>query len=482
MKIKHKIGWMRSLSSGASARLAGVLLAGLIVTATSVGVMAWGPERQTFTTQKPADYVTFNSITNNPAYGDERNFVRIKEATAPDSSYSDDTKVEPGKDYQVYVYFHNNASKTLNDEAHGKQGIANNTRLRMALPGGLKANQRTGITGYISADNAKPGTVHDNSYMTSTVDVALRYIPGSAVVSSFGAVNGQKLPDALFGANGTHLGYDSLNGVLPGCNEYAGYVTFKFRADAPNFTVKKEVRKNGEKTWQDKIVAKVGEKVDFLISYHNTGSVQQDKVIIKDALPKGTTFVAGSVKLANSANPNGTAASDAVVTNGANIGSYAPDGKAYMTLSATINKDLKCGANELVNYATVITPNGNKQDTATVSVEVECQPNECKPGIPNGDSRCSDGCVPKEGEIVDANGNCVAAPADLPKTGPAEIVLSFIGLMALVAAVVYWYRSRMDMKRILAGTHIDESTVKDADSKVDNSHHTDKPKASTKKK
>ena len=38
--------------------------------------MAWGPERTTFTMEKPATYPTFNSITNNPTIGDERDFVR----------------------------------------------------------------------------------------------------------------------------------------------------------------------------------------------------------------------------------------------------------------------------------------------------------------------------------------------------------------------------------------------------------------------
>ena len=67
--------------------------------------------------------------------------------------------------------------------------------------------------------------------------------------------------------------------------------------------------------------------------------------------------------------------------------------------------------------------------------------------------------MPKEGEIVDANGNCAPVATSLPKTGPAEAILSFIGLMALVAAVVYWYRSRMDVKRVLAGVSSVEDNI-----------------------
>lgn len=439
-RAKRALGW-----------LSGVVALGVVVLATSAGALAWGPERPTYTIEKPADHVTFNSITNNPAYGDERNFVRIKEAGAPASAYSDDTKVEPGKDYEVYVYYHNNASKTLNDDAHGKKGIAQNARLRMALPAGLKANQRTGITGYLSADNATPKTVHDNSYLTSGTDVALRYIPGSATIASKGGVNGQKLPDALFSQQGAPLGFDSLNGLLPGCNEFSGYVTFKFRADAPNFTIKKQVRKAGEQTWQDKIVAKVGEKVEFLISYQNTGSTQQNDVIVKDALPAGLTYQRGSSVLANSVNAKGAPTADDVTTKGLNIGAYSPRGNAGVRFSTTVDKPAVCGNRQLTNHATIITANGNKQASAVVEVESPCAPNECKPGIPNGDARCESKCQPGPGQVVDKNGNCVAAPTSLPTTGPTEVVLGLIGIALLVAGVVYWYRSQKDLKHALVG-------------------------------
>ena len=51
-----------------------VIAAAIIVPAA---VLAWGPDRPTFTIEQPANYVTFNSITNNPVHGDERNFVLL---------------------------------------------------------------------------------------------------------------------------------------------------------------------------------------------------------------------------------------------------------------------------------------------------------------------------------------------------------------------------------------------------------------------
>lgn len=425
-----------------SVRVAAVLALGAATILTGAA-MAWGPERPTFTGENPADYVTFNSITNNPKVGDERNFVQIREAGV--GTYVDEMKLQSGKEYEISTYIHNNAKDRLNESG---QGTAKDATMKIQAPSRLKVGERGAITSIISASNAKPKSVWDDAFVTSDTDIALRYVPGSARINSNGAVNGQVLPDSVF-TTGALLGYDSLNGVFPGCAKYAMFVTYKIKVDAPNFTIKKQVRKKGETTWQDKIVAKLGEEVDFLISYQNTGTTEQKDVVIKDALPKGMSGVAGSVSLANSANPKGAPASDAVYTNGANVGVYAPKGTAFVKLSAKVNDQLeKCGVNELVNYATVITPNGNKQDTATVTVDVPCKPNECKPGIPEGDERCVDAPVP-------------AAPTELPQTGPAEVILSLIGIAALAAGIAYWYKSRQDLKRVLAGASADGASKKD---------------------
>lgn len=41
---------------------------------------AWGPSRDTYTIENPASHNVFNSITDNPDYGDERNFLRVRDS------------------------------------------------------------------------------------------------------------------------------------------------------------------------------------------------------------------------------------------------------------------------------------------------------------------------------------------------------------------------------------------------------------------
>lgn len=404
-------------------------------TVSSAAVMAWGPGRDTFTFEKPADHVTFNSVTNNPHHGDERNFVQIKAASAPNSSYGEEVALQPGKEYEVYVYFHNDAASNYNDANSNYKGIARNAKMRVQMPATVEAGGKARITGFVSADNATPAQVWDEAYATSESAVALRYVPNSAVIHSNGAVNGSKMPDSLY-TTGAPLGFDKLDGNLPGCNKYAGYVIYRFKAVQPNFTVEKTVANEGKGNWSNLVSAKKTAKVEYKIAYTNTGSVQQDNVTVIDNLPKGVSYVAGSTKLANSTTDGyEKVKSDAIVAQGINIGSYAPKGNAFVKFTAKVDAEgLKCGKSTLVNKAVISTENGSKSDTAAVQVNVECAPDECKPGIEKGDERCED-------EIVTA----------LPATGPAEIAGMFIGVVALSLAVVYWYHSRQEYKKAMLG-------------------------------
>ena len=112
-----------------------------------IAVHAYGPERATFTYEHPAPYVTFNSITDNPNVGDERNFVRVKEDSAS-TTYGKDVTLQPGKTYDVEVYYHNNAASNLNDSG---AGIAKNVSLRMQMPASIAASGSDTVDGFINS-------------------------------------------------------------------------------------------------------------------------------------------------------------------------------------------------------------------------------------------------------------------------------------------------------------------------------------------
>lgn len=391
----------------------------LVLVAIPAAVLAYGPDRPTFTIHSPATYVTFNSITDDPTWGDERNFFRARDIST-NETYKDDISLVPGKEYEAIISFHNNAASTLNESG---VGLAHGAYARAEMPAVIKKGQ-SGVEGnaYVGATNANPTTVYDyvNFSNQTQGDIALRYIAGSATIYSKGAVNGKSLGDsALFSSNGTPVGYSALDGELPGCDQYSGYIKFRFTAAQPNFTFAKDVRLSGTKDWQDKITVNKGATVEYELSYENTGNTQQDDVVLTDILPAGVTYIPGSTKLYDVASPDGKKMEDKMANGGLNIGNYTKGSNAFLVFSARIDGE-PCSV--LTNTAGVQTDNGNLQDTATVTVA----------------------------------GDCAAA---LPTTGPAQVIAGLVGVGAITFGVVYYLKSRRELEDALLHTQAHPITL-----------------------
>lgn len=338
-------------------------------------VWAWGPSRPSFTIEKPADYITFNSITNNPVIGgDEKDFVGIREVGS-NAKWTNNMKVQNGKEYYVRMYVHNNAASNLNL-------VAENVVAKLNVPTTTAKNVT--VQGQISASNAKPNTVWDEATFSSDNDFNLAYVAGSALFENNG-MGTTKLPDSIVNNTGAKLGYDKLDGKIPGCFQYAGYVTVKVKAqvsqpqEKTNIDLAKTVRNktNGEKSWVETANAKSGDTVQFQIHAKNTGSAGIQNLVIRDILPKGLNYVAGSTKLYNTSNPKGLKVSDNVIQNsGINIGSYQPNGDAYVRFDATVSAENSlpvCGENTLTNIAQASDQKIVKNDTASVKVTKKCE-------------------------------------------------------------------------------------------------------------
>lgn len=404
--------------------IAAIVVSSLVITSTSV--LAYGPARTTYTKESPADKVTFNSITNSD-YGDERNFVLVKDAANTASGgWSDQVNVADGKEYLVRVLVHNNAADNLNL-------YAKNTRISASVP--TTTGTSVTVAANVIADNADPKKVWDEAVLKSDKKFNIAYVAGSANYYTNAVPKGMKLADSIVTSAGAPVGYDKLDGNVRGCFQYSGIATFKVKVQGEkvaDFNVTKKVRLHGTTEWKKSITAKAGEKVDYQIGYDNTGDVWQKDVVAKDKLPKNVTYDKGSTTLKNANNPtgNGMKYSDGVTQAGINIGNYAGKSNAYVRFTATLPKNDKleiCGTNKLINAALIDTEYGSKQDTAEVVVEKEnCGPRECKPGIPEGDERCDEAVVVTE----------------LPTTGAAEMFGAILGIVSLAAAFSYWYISK----------------------------------------
>ncbi len=421
----------------------------LASTLTPAFVSAWGnnggAERPTYTIQdindgKLGKNITFNSITNG-TIGDERNFVGALPSSEvlPLSSqdglgtnknvwHANEIELKDGEKYTIRLYVHNNASyNALKDEATARDVVAH-----YSLP--TTVGQKLTVIGYIDSPNATPTRYWDEVDFVapegSNDSFYLKYVPGSAKYTNMDDNDQYRtfsLPDEIIvGANttpmtgGAKLGYNQMDGNIPGCFEYSGQVTIEVEAHkSVTATVEKKVRMKGTKEWTEALNAKVGDEVEYQIKYVNLLNEQVDNVIIRDILPNNIEYVPGSTMLYNSNYKDGLAVDvDNLVTTGINIGSSAVKANSYIRFTGkVVDKSLECGTNQLVNWANA-TVNGAVANYDDASVVVN--------------KICADQPKPAATET----------PKTIVETGPTGIAAGAIAAGSLTTAAGYFIASR----------------------------------------
>ena len=334
---------------------------------------AWGPtSRDTFKWGNPSDYVVFNSMTDNPKIGDERNFVRIRRYSM-DTKFSNKVELEVGAEYEVGVWFDNNAKPELNIKENGGAGIAENVRLRIECPEKVTGTHSAVIKGIISSTNSKLKEIWDTAYAYAGSSVLLRYVPNSAIIHSLGTINGEILSsEAMFGKDGVKLGYwKDAWGVVPGGSEYAGYITFRFKVDQPGFKISSLVSIKDKTNYQRSIVAKPGDVLEFQLSYENTGTINQMQIKACDYLPDGLVYIKGSTSLEFNFRYGEYKASDNLFNGGMNLGDYKPGDWVRVRYQVKVENNKKYfpeGDTVIYNDACIATANGTRRNKVEIIV------------------------------------------------------------------------------------------------------------------
>lgn len=187
---------------------------------STVNTHGWGPARKTFTAQSPAPSPVFNSMTSNPDFGDERNFLQCRDKKG--GGWGDLIPANEGHTYQCVIWFDNNVTPNLNNAA------AQLVNARVRAQGPLAATRNPTVVGVLSADNA--ATVWDSCVFTSPRPGRLTYVENSARMITNSA-NGVPLAETRkegVMASGLIVGSGALlgsrqDGLL---RQDAGYVIF----------------------------------------------------------------------------------------------------------------------------------------------------------------------------------------------------------------------------------------------------------------
>lgn len=377
-------GRLRSkITSTLALPIAGVAAIGLVLVGGGIA-NAWGPQRETFTMQNPPDFVTFNSITDNPDVGDERNFLRVRDADETywneqaTNGWTDTVSLEAGHTYDVRLYVHNN----------GIEGryIAQDVRAHINLPTGSNVyGKQFEVNGYLYASNAQPQEIWDNIVLKSDKEfhvkvVSAKYYNNIRTEASDGFNLGDELINSKGVGSGALLGYDQMNGYITSCLPFSGYVLVKIQPvfaeqpveEAPSYDIEKMV---------DKTEAKAGDKLTYTITVKNTGNVDLTNIKVVDQLP---TFAANATQKVNVAGQySGSLVDDGELT----IDKLPIGDVATIEISYTLDADsLNCGETTITNMVSGTTDQSSNEDDDSNNAATTTVTNDCVdpvvPGAP----------------------------------------------------------------------------------------------------
>ena len=165
------------------------------------------------------DQIIFDTITDSPSVGDEKGFTQIRESYTQNYWKTRGMEVEIGKEYTIRLYVHNNSP-------WGMDKIAEDVQVKFEVPEGV--GRSFCIHGWIASSNATPSEYWNGVILTNPERFHLEYVEGSALINGNGKTGGTTLPDSIVN-NWVMIGYDDLDGKIPGCFQYSQYVTIKVR-------------------------------------------------------------------------------------------------------------------------------------------------------------------------------------------------------------------------------------------------------------
>ena len=195
----------------------------------SSGLGGWGPARNLLPTEKVSVFPSFNIDDASP-YGNEMWFFTVRDMSLPKGSpWLDEVKAEPGKTYVFRAFVHNSAGSPVED-------IARDTRISVNLP--TCTGRRIATTMSISSSNAEPQRIWDSIHLFSDEPFGLAYAPGTAVLcNNFylcktleeGGNDGAEISNDFLTDTGALIGFNALDGRMPGGYEHSAYFYFQAR-------------------------------------------------------------------------------------------------------------------------------------------------------------------------------------------------------------------------------------------------------------
>lgn len=297
----------------------------------------WGPARSEYYFDEPADHPVFNSVIDNPIYGDERHFLEIKSVSGM-SLQTDDhfITVQPGSTYIARISYCNDGSQYLN--ASGKV-IAQKVKVSVHLPQALEGRKPGILQANIHCSNSEYDRIWDQVALYCPTEAVIEYVTASAKIYNYGKLSGETLGTQLFG-EGLYIGFNKFSGILPGGMQYSGSIEFRFTVKPINQVVFRRTVSVDRRNYADRISVLPGDILTFRNYIKNEHYDDITDVTFRDELPKGLTLIPDTTTLYAVPFVQGRKLSDHIVQNGINTGLFGSGVTGVIQYKAQVSKDI----------------------------------------------------------------------------------------------------------------------------------------------
>jgi uncharacterized repeat protein (TIGR01451 family) len=267
------------------------------------------------------------------------------------------------------------------------------------------------------------------NFQNSSTPFSLSYVPGSAIIYNEAHTSGAPINDSIVGPNGALIGYENMDGNLPGCFQYVGLVTIKVKINMTQLSLEKKTTIPGSTDWQKSLTANPGDAISWLLTITNTSTTTNaTNVVAKDQMPANLQLIPGSVLLVSSIYPSGTPVSDTdLFGTGQKFPDLAPGAVVHLRYRTTIKADLPDNlCDPTIKNIGSVTATGLQPIYSDASVKVV---HPCATPTP----------------VMTP----VVTPAPLPATGPVSALGGAMGVTGLGYAASAFVRSRRSLKDVL---------------------------------
>ena len=300
------------------------------------------------------DKIVFNSIgdesligTGNVTY--EKNFVAARidngRNLGESNIWSDRITAEEGKTYYIRLYVHNNSPKAYD-------AISEDTRVRFDIP--PVAAKNIVVKGLITSANAEPSWYSDTVVFQADRPFYIAYDLGSAFLENNGfSPDGKSLSDDIINEP-TLIGYDKLDGSIPGCYQYSAYITIRVKPvfvdngnvslvnDSPSLIDPKDVFFVDMKVWDgEKWVYElpndvtVGDRLFYMLTYINKTNRLSDNIQVKISHHDCLRIIDDTTELCR-LDVDKQTMKNGIDVEGLKIGTYKPDESVSIIFQAEV--------------------------------------------------------------------------------------------------------------------------------------------------